>query len=193
MYKIFLKEFLTNDYGVHSLQETLEKFTEIKKIEETFTVSLGSIKEELDQHLDSINQNSTEIQSNYDFLDEINAKVNKLESRLDELTSLLKASLQKPILEVARSQMDLKTEEKNIFMALYMSDEPLTYEEISNRSNLPVYLVEDLITSMKIKQIPIVKKSFAGKVLVILDEDFRVMQTKHNILGVNKGLITKYN
>lgn len=177
---------------MHSLQETLDKFTAIKKIEETFTVSLESVKEELDQHLDSINQNSVEIQSNYDFLDEINAKVNKLESRLDELTLLLKANLEKPSIEVHKEQMPLTFEEKEVFMALYTSDEPLTYHEIASRSEIPEYLVEDLVTSIKVKQIPVIKKSFAGKILVILDEDFKIAQTKHNIINVNKGILSKY-
>ncbi len=174
---------------MYSLQVTLDKYTELKKIKSCFTDCLGEIKEELDQHLDSINQNSLEIQSNYDFLEELNSRVEKLESRLDELTSLFLNSSEK---KTPTIKPHLNSQEKEIFLTLYTSQEPLSYEEIAHRTSFSDYLIEDLINTIKIKGVPIIKKSFAGKVLVILDEDFKDIQAKENIININHSILNSY-
>jgi len=177
---------------VHSLQKTLDNFSKIEQISNSFKGNLEEIKDELDQQLDSINLNSAEIQSNFDYIEGINKRVDKLEEKIDELTFLIKENLNYPKVEVKHESLDLTSEEKDVFFSLYVTTEPLTYEELSTRTNKPTYLIEDLITSMKIKNIPIIKKTFAGKVLVILKEDFRELQAKHNIVKLNNNFLTNF-
>lgn len=167
------------------MQITLDKFTEIKEIKHTFSESLTAIKEELDQHLDSINQNSVEIQSNYDYIEEINKKVEKLESRIDDLCLLFEKGVNrgtpKPL---STHQFSLTNHEKEIFLALYTSQEPLSYEEIALRTSLPPYLVEELISSLKLKKIPLIERNFANKSFLMIDENFKEEQSKLNIVNM---------
>ena len=50
---------------------------------------LAEIKDELNDHLDAINHSTNEISSNYEYLCEIDFKINKLAERLDQLQLFL--------------------------------------------------------------------------------------------------------
>ena len=51
------------------------------KLKATFT----KIKEEFEDHLDSINENTNEIHSNYEYLCELDSKIEKLNEKLEEI------------------------------------------------------------------------------------------------------------
>ncbi len=49
-----------------------------------------AVKGELDDYRESINENSQEIEANYDFLFAVEKKMNKIEEKVDELTFFMK-------------------------------------------------------------------------------------------------------
>jgi len=162
------------------MQLTIGHFVEMNEVKASVENVLVTVREELDQHLDSINSNSLDIQGNYDFLEELNVKIEKLSERLDKLSEqLLKTKDEK-----SSSQTELTEKEKEVFLVLYTSNEPLSYEEIASRSTMPTYLVEDIISSLVMKKIPIEKKTFAGKVLLILEDEFKQMQSEIGIVDI---------
>ncbi len=57
-----------SDLGIDQLQDAFSK-----------------IKEEFEDHLTAINQNTTEIQANYGYLSEIDEKIEKICQRLDQI------------------------------------------------------------------------------------------------------------
>jgi chromosome segregation ATPase len=166
------------------MQFTLDEFSKFADVKNVLDESVHHIKEELDHHLDSINQNTQEIQTNYDYLEELNSKIDKLSARMDELSSLFLQNM--PVKEKQIQQYRLTVEEKKIFVTLYTAQEPLTYEELATRSALPFFVVEDAITSLGIKQVPIIQKTFAGKTLMVLDEDFKEIQAKHRVVDIQE-------
>ena len=62
---------------------------EIQKVNDSLKLSFKKIKQELDSYLDTINQNTNEIQSNYEFLIELDKKIENISDRLDEITMLV--------------------------------------------------------------------------------------------------------
>lgn len=168
------------------MQLKIDHFAALSGIKNSFDESLEEIRFELDEHLDSINQNSTEIQANYEYLEELNKKIDKLTSRLDELSTIFQHNINK----------DQKTQftdhEKEVFVVLYTAQEPLSYEEIAARAALPLYLVEDIVTALKLKQVPIIKRTFAGKVLLVIEEKFKEAQKKFNIVNVNDNVLSNW-
>jgi len=171
-------------FGGITLQFTLDDFSKLTKVKAVMDENIQSIKEELDQHLDSINQNTHEIQANYDYIEELHAKIDKLTARMDDLTTLFLQGMPKK--EKQFQEYKLTIQEKKVFVTLYTAQEPLTYEELATRSALPFFVVEDAITALSIKQIPIIQKTFAGKTLMVLDEDFKEIQTKHGVIDIQE-------
>ena len=160
------------------MQLTIDRFSEIQELKKDFKATVDTVQEELNEHLDSINQNSMEIQANYDFMEEINSKLEKLSSRLDDLELAIKS---RPQFE---SSSNLDDKEKEVFLVLYTSQEPLSFEEISARSSIPIYVVEETIEQLETKRIPIVRKNFAGKILLLLEEEFKVQQSKTGVVDI---------
>jgi len=148
-------------------------------------------RDELDDHLDSINQNTNEIQSNYEYMCRLEAKMDKICERLATLQIRLNELDQgndKP------ARINLSYEEKKVFLAIYKyssEKEFISYGSIGKRLSIPISLVRFYITNLIEKDVPIIKKYRNREVLVSLDAEFREEQAKENIVNINES-ITSY-
>lgn len=162
------------------MQLPLDEYVEITRAKETIQTSIVDMREELDQHLDAINQNTIEIQANYDYIEDLDKRMDKIESKLDQLLQVLShsTSLQK------ECHLELSKEEKEIFFALYTSQEPLSYEEIAHRTSVDCFMVEDFLQSLRIKKVPLETKHFAGKTFVLMPQLFKERQAKEQLVSI---------
>ena len=163
----------------------LSRFTNID-----FRAIIKELKEELEDHLTAINENTTEIQSNYEFLNELDQKIDKLSSRLDQIQLFLQENSNfqfdhEPIFEI----QDLNNKEKEVFLVLYTLDDQshgVTYTEIARKLMLSETLVGNYILNMIGKGIPIIKCYINGKAHLKLDSDFKRAQAKSNICRIEQ-------
>lgn len=165
--------------------------TRFALIEKNIKLSFGKIKEEVSDHLDSINQNTNEIQSNYEYLCEIDSKIDKLSERIDELTMFFKQ--QQGIVEEEHTfeVSPLTKKEKEVFLAMYTLEEDkgtVTYSDISRRIAVPTELVQAYVTNLIHKGVPIVKRYISNIAYLKLDDNFKVVQAKKNILGLDESV-----
>jgi len=147
---------------------------------------LSSIREEFDDHLTAINENSTEIQANFEYLQEMNDKIEKLREKIDEIHCLVRGpeSENKPEF----SFKPLNSKEKEIFAVTYALTETqayVTYEQIARKTTLTPELVASLVANMVAKGIPITKKYHQRIAYVALDPNFRQLQAKENIVHLD--------
>ncbi len=142
--------------------------------------ALEDIKEELDEHLGAINENTSEIQSNFEYLSELNSKIERLSQRLDQIQMFLKMKTK----EKKYSISPLTPNEKEIFLVLYTSenDALLTYSQIAKKVCLPELLVSEYITSLIAKGLPVHKKFVNNTAVISLDPDFKEVQAKENLI-----------
>jgi len=56
-----------------------------------------TIREEFEDHLDAINENTNEIQANYEHMCELESKVEKVNARLDEIQLMLNQILMQKV------------------------------------------------------------------------------------------------
>ena len=149
--------------------------------------NIEEIKEQVEDHLQSINENTNEIQSNYEYSMEVDEKINKLAERIDELSML--AGLGK---KVKKSEMPkLTIVEKQIFLALYQicdEKEYATYLEIAKMVNLSETLVMNYMTILVEKGVPIIKSYSKDVTKLKLSSYFKTLQTKKNILKINQDV-----
>jgi len=139
-------------------------------------VAFKKIKEEMNDHLDAINQNTTEINSNSSYILELENMINKLSERIDELE--LRLSGKKHFDHVL-----LNPKEYEIFLLLYSRNGDLiNYREISRTLGLTEEIVHKQIMNIINKGVPIIKKYFDNNTYLVLDPDFRNIQAKENIV-----------
>ena len=163
----------------------------MKQLDENLHKTFAKIKEEIEDHRESINQNTNEIQSNYEYLCKLEAKIYKLIERLDELT-LVNAQQHYPSQDELSSAAEdahpipkLSHREQEVFLVLYTTERSLTYGEIARKAALNETLVMNYIVTLISKGIPIVKRYVNNVVYVLLDNDFKQLQEKENIVGIN--------
>ena len=145
------------------------------------------LKEQTDDHLRAINENTNEIQSNYEYSIEISQKISKLAERIDEISMVMGLNKDQKTPEMPK----LTTVEKEIFLALYTiceEQEYASYQEIADTVNLSETLVMNYLTILIEKGVPIIKSYSDDKTKLKLSSYFKTMQTKNNILKINEDI-----
>lgn len=146
--------------------------------------SISALKEELEDHLESINSNTNEIMSNYEYLCQLDARLAKLEEKLDEL--LLAAGVT-PLSKYKDFKLPRLTKnEQELFDFLLSLEQPLSCKEIAFKLALSQQLLADYLTALIEKGIPIVKRYIGSKILITLDPKFQdEMLARKNSIKLN--------
>jgi len=148
---------------------------------------LECFREELDDHLLSINENTSEVESNYEHIRGMAEQLEKMAQRLDELTLLVKGKSAKKEFSVK----PLTTKEKQVFQALYVlgQEQPFaTYKVLSKKLGMSEGLVQSYVTNLAEKGVAIVKRYQNNQVWVKIDDKFRAIQAKKNLVGLDFAL-----
>ncbi|MBW2989221.1 hypothetical protein KY358_02775 [Candidatus Woesearchaeota archaeon] len=151
--------------------------------------AFSQVRDEFEDHLTAINQNTSEIQANYELICNIDQKLNKISERLDKLDLFL----QKHGMDVEEKQqfkpISLTRREQEIFLVLYTLEEvkgPVTYLDIARKVCLPEDIVSSYVSNMVRKGIPILKRYKANEAHLTLNKQFKARQAKENILQIEQ-------
>jgi biotin operon repressor len=158
--------------------------------------AFSKIKEEFSQHLESINENTNELQANYEYLSELETHVDKLSGRIEHIELFLK-KLDDSFRALENTEgytiQPLSVNEKRIFAIVYSANKPLSYPDIASALSMSESLVRSYLTNIISKGVPIIKKYLGGKPIISLDEEFKKLQQKENIIKLSqKQLDTFY-
>ncbi len=169
-------------------------YSEIAKVRQQLDAALKGIREEFDEHRDSINDNTNEVQANYEYLCRIDAKIEKLAERMDELQMKLSTIIPMPAFEEEQNaRIELSEKEKEVFMIMYASEEKaLTYRDVARIMDESDFLVSGYITNLIEKGIPIIKKYMGHTAYLLLDKRFRDLQAKNNVLNINQTTVKQF-
>ena len=137
------------------------------------------MREELDEHLYAINENTEEIQSNYAYVQKLDTKLEQVMARLGHIELLLEGQSQKPAVQ------PLTYPEKQVFLVLYTEETPLTYAHIAERSGYTECVVQQHISNLVEKGIPIVKSYFNSTPFIKVAPQFKEIQAKENIINLS--------
>ena len=159
---------------------------EMKKVHESLKISFSQIKEEMEDHLQSINENTNEIQSDHDYLCEIDNKIEKLAQRVDEIEMFLKQATGE------QEIINLTLREQEVFLAMYTNDELLSYRDIANKIGLTEALISKYIKDLIKKGVPLLKLYEKNKVFLQIDDKFRDLQAKNNVLNISETVLKQF-
>lgn len=155
---------------------------------------IREMREEQEDHLTSINQNTDEIHANFEGILQNTQKVDKLSEQIMELmeeNNRLKKEMQ---LQLSAKSTDnpsiepLTTREQEVFLVLYTEEDFISQSEIGRRLQLPMTLVRQFLTSLMEKGVSITRKGKGNEILLKLDQDFKEKQAKDNIAGIGEQL-----
>ena len=159
-------------------------------LREAIDAFLAEVRDELDDHRIALNENTSEIESNYELLNQLNSRLDKLQARVDELTMLVRHG--KPPEQVPEFKLQpLTGQEKEAFFALYTLTETaptVTYHQLARKLTTTVEAVSRHITALISKGIPVEKKYASGNAFLGLDRQFRQLQAKENIVKLDTKL-----
>ncbi|MFW5991251.1 MAG: hypothetical protein ACOCZQ_02725 [Nanoarchaeota archaeon] len=153
------------------------------KIKDAFS----RVKEELNEHRECLNQNTNEIQANYEYLCRLENKIDKLTERVDELSLFFEQNMQNNE-EDKYCVSTLTRKEQEVFMAIYMQEEGATYAQVARKTGLTENMVVCYVTNLIAKNVPLIKRYLSNGVLLYLDNDFRRMQAEKNILKISESV-----
>lgn len=137
----------------------------------------SKIKRILEEHLSAINENTAEIQGFFDYLQEVEQKVERLTHRLDQLQ--LSQHVEKLVIT------PLNQQEKKLFLILYTEEMPLSYHELAERVQMPVAVIQDCISALVSKGIPFQRSYFNNRLFLKLDSSFKDRQAKENLINLS--------
>lgn len=148
---------------------------------------LEDIKKELDEHRESINENANEMQY-WSFL------IEEMQSKIEKFENLFKILFEKIGIKTEENfvlKEKLNAVEKKIAFVLYQLTEnrPFTnYEQIAKIAKINEKIVQEIITNLIEKGVPIIKKYEGGKAWIAFKNWFRALQTKQNLLEFERDL-----
>ena len=140
-----------------------------KKLRDAFS----KIKEEKDEHLESINQLTAELQTAFEYISELENKYEKIKEITDELLIFKNSMLLND--KSHFSNIDLTLEEQKLFLALYVfgEKEPLAWKNMISKLNTNQNALKLLLSSLLDKKIPITKEKIGSDWYFNLDPRFR--------------------
>ncbi|MBU1976230.1 MAG: hypothetical protein KKG59_07550 [Nanoarchaeota archaeon] len=144
-----------------------------------------AMRDEFDMHLDTINQNTDEIQQNYEYLAQIENKIDKLVERMDAIEMSMARSSGK----LPANKINLTHREQEIFIVLYSSPDRITRKMISQRLGFTEDMVDAYLGNIIAKGVPVLKQIVDGNTHFFLDHDFRQMQAKQKIIPISETIV----
>ena len=151
--------------------------------------AFSQVKEEFEDHLDAINGNTNEIQSNHEFLVGIDQKISKVEERLDRITMFLERHGMEPEQQHVFEVEKITKREQEVFLVLYTQEEAkgsVTYLDIARHTGLTEDLVANYVANMIAKGVPIRKQYLNNQAHFCLNPHFKAIQAKQNILQIEQ-------
>ena len=156
--------------------------------EGTLSNSLQDIRQELDEHLEVINENTDEIESNFSYLINLEKKIKFLEQRLERMEHALLKVGGIPEERKERKKIRILDSEQEVFLIIYNSPKALDYQEIARIMRRSETYLRYQITGLVNKGVPITKHVINRKTFFSLDPEFKSLQCTENILNLSRTL-----
>ena len=170
-----------------------EQLQDISWLNNELNKEIFRIKDELDEHLTAINENTNEIDSNFTYMNELNSKIDKMSQRIEQieifLSKLSKGSFESKEQEIGVSP--LSAEEQKLFLLLYASDdkEIFSYSKIAKKLSITEFIAQTYLNSLIEKGVPILKEYVGGKILMRLSREFKDLQAKKSIVRIQESIL----
>src|SRR3989344_3362713 len=148
----------------------------------------NELRQELDEHLDVINENTDEIEGNFSYLINLEKRMKFLEQRLEKFEKTL--SKVAPLEEQKREkkQIHITDNEQDVFLVIYNSPKAVDYAHVARTLRKSETYVRYQINGLISKGVPVMRHIINRRNYFSLDIEFKEMQCKENILNLSRTL-----
>ena len=169
-------------------------FSAVGELRQRFDAALKGVREEFDDHRESINDNTSEIEANYELLCKLEAKVDRLQEQVEQLQIAMSDFLGMHTSAAVAAEIALDEKEKEVFLILYTASDqkPLAYREIAAALKESEFLVRGYVTNMIEKGVPIAKRYINDVAYISLDKSFKDRQAKENIVKLSQKTVREF-
>jgi len=118
-----------------------------------FKEALESVKKELDEHLEALNENTSEIQSSYSCINEINTKIEKLAERVEAIEIFMQQHSNFKAEEKSFNVQPLTKIEQYVFLVIYaLEDEKglVSCVDIKKKTGIAMDMVNERLVLKKL-------------------------------------------
>ena len=162
---------------------------ELSRLNKKFRLELAKIQHQFEEHLQAINENTNEITANYEYIAEIESKLERLSERVDNMQMFLESNFNVAVEKKADFDVKkLNRREQEVFLVIYTLEEEkdgVSYGDIAAKLGISEQLAGNYVTSIIEKGVPIIKRYINSKPYLRLDPAFKTLQTKENILQLS--------
>ncbi len=155
---------------------------DLEKIQDALRLSFGEVRLEMDDHLAAINENSSEVATLQRFMQDIDAKLEKLTDRVDELSSLIQPE------KTNFCSLQLNRKEQEVFFILYSYECPLTPDQVGKKLGLSRQLAAQYLYNLQLKGVPMIARNWKGELFYSLDLKFKDLQARKNVLRISPNV-----
>jgi len=156
------------------------RINDLQKLEKNVRASFSIIKEEMEDHLQSINENTVEVSNNLSRVSSVEQKLDKLSERIDEIHLLFRQ-----IASNSQKSISLTLDEQKVFLILYTNESFMSPQSISQKFGLDVDLVFEGLLSMSDKGVPLDKQLINGMQYFKISSNFKESQAKEEIVKID--------
>ena len=147
------------------------------RLKADFAGAVASIKSELNDHRDAINQNAAEQQLNHEYLSELDVKIEKLAERVDELCAMLGRRVTLDL-----SGVRLTKTEQEVVTTMLALEGPVTAEQVGRASGVSRQQAGQLLYNLQLKGVPLLARNLDGELFYSIDLKFKDLQLRKNVL-----------
>ena len=166
--------------------EYKELINSVKHVQDDLKITIDQTKEEFDEHLLAINENTGELRQQETNLCEMDLRLSKIEEKMESLTMILKQVIG------AGFSVVLSRDEQRIFLALYTHEKFQSCQELSDRSLLSLDIIDEAVKAMMDKGIPIEREILNGIVFFSLKNEFKLKQAKEQIIKIDEEVTRQF-
>lgn len=148
---------------------------------------LSAMREDIDEHLQAINDNTNETDIQNSFICEIDNRITKVEEKMDELHYLLKQLVTRTKLSV-----ELSKDEQRVFLVLYTHTKFMKPLDVALKALVECPVAEESLNSIMDKGIPVEREVLDGKVYFRMNKEFKLRQAKEQIIKISTEVMSQY-
>lgn len=152
---------------------------------------LGKIKDELNDHLDTLNANTQELAVTYEYLCSLEEKIDKLNEKIEHIQFNMGMGNQFERRVDAKAKFTLR--EQEVFLVLYTADIALSLQDIARKLGFSEYQVQRHLEELIRKKIPVLKNTSGDVATYLLHPEFKQLQAKKNIVGINEVIVKQFS
>lgn len=161
---------------------------ELSKVKHDIGSEVQQLKEECEDHLQAINENTEELAHVQNSLELTDQKIEKLNSRIDNIHMMFNQ-----LLWQTKIRIDLDMQEQMLFQLLCSYNDFLTGGFVAEKIQLPTAVMRETITALIDKGVPVMMKESEGTIFVKLEPEFRKLQRTNKIIKINPAVCRRFD